>query len=153
MHRITLLTVGRLKETWARQAAELYIERLRPNVQLQVMELAPSKGRQAAQQQIEESQRLLAMLEKMEGEKIILDERGKGMTSRAFSTLIAHARDHGTPITFVLGGAYGLMDTIRTMGHLLKLSDMTLPHELCRVVFLEQLYRAVEIGRGSGYHH
>ena len=153
MHRITLLTVGRLKESWARQAAELYIERLRPHLQLQVMELAPSKGRQAAQQQIEESQRLLVMLEKMEGDVIVLDERGKGITSQNFSTAIAAARDQGTPLIFVLGGAYGLTDHVRSRGRLLKLSDMTLPHELCRVLFLEQLYRAIEIGRGSGYHH
>ena len=153
MHRITLLTVGRLKEPWARAGAELYIERLRPQVQLQIMELAPSKGRQPAQQQIEESQRLLAMLEKMDGEKIILDERGAGMASTAFASFIGGARDRGTPLIFVLGGAYGLTDVVRKSGKLLSLSKMTFPHELARIVFLEQLYRAVEIARGSGYHH
>lgn len=153
MHRITLLTVGRIRESWAREACEQYAQRLQSSLQLQITELAPSKGKTAAQQQAEESDRLLAQLSKIDGDKFILDERGKSVTSVQFASTISTARDRGTPLVFVLGGAYGLTDAVRKAGTLLKLSDMTLPHELCRVVFLEQLYRAHEIGKGSGYHH
>lgn len=153
MHRITLLTVGRLKEPWARAAAEQYAERINAHAQLRVVELAQSRARTGPEQQVEESQRLLAQLKGTSDRVLVLDERGKGMTSRDFATFIAEARDRGAPLTFILGGAYGLTDAVRAAGRTVRLSDMTLPHELCRVVFLEQLYRALEIGRGSGYHH
>lgn len=153
MHRITLFAVGRLKEPWARAVSQLYVERIAAYAQLRVIEFPASKGRTGAEQQIEESQRLLAQLRDAAGPIIILDERGEGMTSAEFSEFIAHACDQGTPLTFILGGAYGLTDAVRKTGRLLKLSDMTLPHELARIVFLEQLYRAHEIGRGSAYHH
>ncbi len=153
MHRITLLTVGRLREPWAREACDQYNERLKASIQLQIIELAASKGKTASQQQAEESDRLLAQLSKIDGDRYILDERGKAVTSMQFASTISQARDRGTPLVFVLGGAYGLTDAVRKACTLLKLSDMTLPHELCRVVFLEQLYRAQEIGKGSGYHH
>ena len=153
MQKVTLLCIGRLREPWAREAAELYIKRLQPQLSFTVLELPESRGKTPAQQQAEESERILKMLEKSEGELWVLDEIGKGMTSKDFSKHVSGARDQGTPLIFVLGGAYGFTDSVRRKGKLLKLSDMTLPHELCRVVFLEQLYRAVEIMKGSGYHH
>ena len=153
MHRITLLTVGRLREAWARAACDAYAERLRGSMDLRVVEIPASKARTASQQQTEESQRLIAQLRAAPGTIVVLDERGKGMSSENFAAFIGAARDRGEPLTFVLGGAYGLTDAVRKSGSIIKLSDMTLPHELCRVVFLEQLYRAHEIGKGSGYHH
>lgn len=153
MHRITLLTVGRLRETWARDACALYAERLGASCDLRVAELPASKARTGTEQQLEESERLLAQLRAIGGRIVVLDETGKGMTSQVFAQFIGAARDRGEPLTFVLGGAYGLTDAVRKIGTAMKLSDMTLPHELCRVVFLEQLYRAHEIGKGSGYHH
>jgi 23S rRNA (pseudouridine1915-N3)-methyltransferase len=154
MQKITLLTIGKMKEPWAREAAELYIQRLRPQVSLTVLELAPSRGKEGPAQQAEESDRLLKMLESMQGELWVLDETGKGVTSVDFAGAIGRAKDAGAHIIFLLGGAYGFTDAVRKKAQrIVKLSDMTLPHELCRVLFLEQLYRACEINKGSGYHH
>jgi 23S rRNA (pseudouridine1915-N3)-methyltransferase len=154
MQRITFLTVGKPKEPWVRDACELYLSRIRPQISLVVHELSPSRGKDGPAQQLEESDRILKMLENLEGEVWVLDETGKGMTSSQFAACIGQARDMGTTLVFVLGGAYGLTDAVRRKANrLLKLSDMTFPHELCKVVFLEQLYRACEINRGSGYHH
>lgn len=98
--------------------------------------------------------RILKSLEKHRGEVWVLDERGKGMSSLEFSQSLGRARDAGDPLTFVLGGAYGLTDAVRDRAdRLLRLSEMTFPHELCRLVFLEQFYRANEILKGGGYHH
>ena len=84
----------------------------------------------------------------------LLDERGKAMTSPEFAAEMGRAKDMGRELVFVLGGAYGFTEGVRNkIAKKLRLSDMVLPHELCRVVFLEQVYRAGEIGRGSGYHH
>ena len=85
---------------------------------------------------------------------VVLDERGKELMSEDFARFIEDERDIGTPITFVIGGAYGLDDTIRSKAQLvLSLGKMTFPHELAKLLLLEQLFRADSILRRSGYHH
>ncbi|MDD5623584.1 MAG: 23S rRNA (pseudouridine(1915)-N(3))-methyltransferase RlmH [Candidatus Peribacteraceae bacterium] len=154
MHRITLLCVGSLKTRWVVEGCADYLERLRHSFSIEVIEVAAGREKDPSKQSAEESRRLLALLEKREGEVWVLDERGERKTSAAFAQSISAARDGGRPLLFVLGGAYGLTDAVRTRAtHVLRLSDMTFPHELCRLIFLEQLYRASEIARGSGYHH
>ena len=154
MHHITLLCIGSLKSGWAKTACEDYAERLCHSLKLEIVELPASKAREPERQKEEESQRIVDALEKRSGAIWVLDERGKDMTSVAFSKELQVAKDRGEEMIFILGGAYGLDDAVRKKAHrLLRLSVMTLPHELCRVMFLEQLYRACEIGKGSGYHH
>lgn len=154
MQRITLLCIGSLKSSWAKAACEDYADRLGHALAFDIAELPASKAREPEKQRAEESQRILAALEKRRGAVWVLDERGKEMTSAAFSKELEMTKDRGEEMIFVLGGAYGLNDAVRKQANrLLRLSAMTLPHELCRVVFLEQLYRALEIQRGSGYHH
>ena len=154
MHHITLLCVGSLKFSWAKSACEDYADRLSHSLKLEIVELPASRSRELEQQREEESERIIQALEKRGGMVWVLDERGKEMDSTTFSKELQVAKDRGDAMTFVLGGAYGLNDTVRKKANrLLRLSAMTLPHELCRVVFLEQLYRAQEIGKGSGYHH
>jgi 23S rRNA (pseudouridine1915-N3)-methyltransferase len=154
MHKLTLLTIGSLREPWAKDAAKLYADRLKRAFDFSVLELPASHQPNASGQQVEESQRLLISAEKMKGELWVLDERGTQMTSEEFAKQIGDRRDRGEPVTFILGGSYGLTDHVRgATKKVISLSAMTLPHELCRVVFLEQLYRASEILKGSGYHH
>lgn len=154
MQKITLLCVGSLKSSWAADACAQYTDRLRGDMNLEIVELPASKERDPVRQLQEESSRLLEALEKRTGSVWVLDERGKGMTSEKFSGELSSLRDAGQPILFVLGGAFGLSDAIRnTADYMLQLSSMTLPHELCRVFFLEQLYRAMQIQKESGYHH
>lgn len=154
VHRITLLCIGSLKFSWAKEACKDYAHRLGHSLKLQILELPASKARESEKQREEESERIIQALGKRGGIVWVLDERGKEMTSVAFAKELQIAKDRGDAVTFVLGGAYGLNDAVRKKANrLLRLSAMTLPHELCRVVFLEQLYRAGEIGRGSGYHH
>lgn len=154
MHRIALLCIGTLREQWAKEGAKLYSDRLKHVCDLRITELVPSHQPNASGQMVEESERLLVSAEKIGGELWVLDETGKQMTSQEFAADIGAMRDRGEPITFILGGSYGLTDNVRKRAQkMIRLSSMTLPHELCRVVFLEQLYRAMEILKGSGYHH
>lgn len=154
MHRITLLCIGSLKTRFLVDGCSHYMERLDHAFDIEVVELPASKEKDSVKQSADESQRLLVTLKKHEGDVWVLDERGKAMISRKFAEALGRARDDGRPVIFVLGGAYGLTDEVRTVAqHVLRLSDMTFPHELCRLVFLEQLYRASEITKGSGYHH
>ncbi|MBT5236821.1 23S rRNA (pseudouridine(1915)-N(3))-methyltransferase RlmH [Candidatus Peregrinibacteria bacterium] len=150
MNKITLLAVGSVKTAWAKEGCEQYLGR----IDIDVIEVPASKQKDEVKQKQEDSDALLKKLEKMKGEVWVLDETGTQMTSLTFAKTLEQCRDCSVPLIFVLGGAFGLTDEVRSRGEkLLRLSDMVLPHELCRVVFLEQLYRAHQIQKGTGYHH
>ncbi len=147
MQKITLLSVGKIKIPWVREACTMYIDRLSHHCRF-THQVVPSG------EVSEECDRLAFVLSKIEGAIVILDERGKDFTSEQFARWVGVKRDGGIPITFLLGGAYGLDDRIRAKATMvLRLSSMTMTHEFAQMFFLEQAYRAFEILRGSGYHH
>ncbi len=147
MHRLILLSVGKIKTRWIKDGCELYAERLGHFCDLTERVLG-------AGEEQEERQKIIGVLEKTDGVIVALDEKGKEFSSSEFAVWTRKQRDSGLSVIFVLGGAYGLDDRIRSKATLvLSLSRMTLPHELCKLVFLEQLYRAQTILVGSGYHH
>lgn len=147
MHLVRLLSVGKLKTPWLKDGCDMFADRL--SKQCRFEERILSAGSET-----EEHARMLDALKNIDGTVVILDERGKEFSSQDFAKYIGKERDIGTPVTFVLGGAYGFDDAIRARGTIvMRLSRMTLPHELCKLFFLEQLYRAHAILAGSGYHH
>ena len=84
----------------------------------------------------------------------VLDERGAQMTSVELSNALNKHEISGVKrAVFIVGGAYGLNQAVRSKGKLWSLSKLTLPHEMCRTLLLEQLYRARTIQRGEPYHH
>lgn len=84
---------------------------------------------------------------------VACDERGMTMTSTTFAHFLQEARERARDLAFVIGGAYGLADTLRDRAQTrLSLAPWTLPHELARLVLAEQLYRAGTIVRGEPYH-
>lgn len=149
-----LIVVGRTERGWVADGLGHYLARIRHMAKLEEVVL-PEAGRgEAAWQQRTESERILAALKP--GEKVVvLDERGKHLTSPAFATQLGTWRDQGVRgIVFVIGGAYGMTDALRNRADLvLALSAMVFPHQLVRVLFAEQLYRALSILKGTGYHH
>jgi len=154
MQRIRILCVGKLKASWLREGCEEYLSRLKPSMKIELVEVPPSKAKTAELQRTEESERLLSSMEKYSGDVWVLDERGARKSSPEFSQMIATARDRGDELIFVIGGAYGLTEPVRKRAKgTIRISDMTLTHEFTRVFLLEQLYRAAEIAKGSGYHH
>jgi 23S rRNA (pseudouridine1915-N3)-methyltransferase len=154
MHKITLLAVGKIKTRWFKEGCEEYQYRLKRAVDLHVEEVLAGRSKEPEKQRQEEGEQILHALERFKGDIILLDETGEGMTSGKFAEFLGKSRDRGNPLVFVLGGAYGFSQDVRDAAKKsIKLSDMTLPHELCRLFFLEQLYRATEIMKGSGYHH
>ena len=84
---------------------------------------------------------------------VVCDEHGDRLTSAEFASLVAAARDRAKDIAFVIGGAFGLADTVRARAtRAIQLAPWTLPHEMARLVLAEQLYRAGTIARGEPYH-
>lgn len=152
--KIKLITVGSIKTSWLTDGCAFFLDRISHDAQFELIELPASKQKDPEKQRSEECERILEKLEKIEGVVWILDETGKGMTSHKFSGELSKLSDQGKSITFVLGGAYGLTESVKKRATArIRLSEMTFPHELCRIIFLEQLYRALQIKKGSGYHH
>lgn len=152
---LRILAVGQLKTAHWKAAAAHYAERLRRWRDLRETLV---KDADAALPIIErnkaEGQRLLAALTPADC-CICMDERGTAHSSSAFAALLERLSENSTRVPcFVVGGAFGLDESVRAAAqHVISLGPMTLPHELARVVLLEQLYRAEAIVRRVPYHH
>jgi 23S rRNA (pseudouridine1915-N3)-methyltransferase len=153
--RLTLVAVGRLKERFWREAAEEYLKRLRPYADVRVVEIADrDPGRVGeARALAEEGADVLKGLSG--GEHVIaLEISGRQLSSEALSErLSALGLEGRSNIVFIVGGSHGLSrEVVDRADETLSLGPMTLPHNLARVVLLEQLYRAFRIARGEPYH-
>lgn len=155
MHKIRLITVGKLKEMgWAEAQAE-FIRRLSPFTKIEVVEVAPDAASatvSAAQSMRLEAERLLGRVKDDEF-VIALDRVGKDCDSITFSKILREEGDAGRTITFVIGGSEGLDAAVLTRANRkISLSKMTFTHEMARVFLLEQIYRAMTIISGKTYH-
>lgn len=152
--RIKLVLVGKTERGHVAEGMAAYLGRLVRTMPVEEV-ILPEAGRgEPVYQQRIESERILAALKP--GERVVvLDERGRALTSPQFAERLGKWRDQGVrQVTFVIGGAYGLNEEVRQRADLvLSLSAMTFPHQLVRVLFAEQLYRAFSILQGSPYHH
>jgi len=152
--KIRLILVGRTERGFVADGLAHYLGRVQRVAPVEVVVVPEAGGGDAAHQQRVEAARILAAL--LPGERVVvLDERGAALTSRDFAARLGTWRDQGVrQVVFVVGGAYGLSDEVRRRGELvLALSAMTFPHQLVRVLFAEQLYRAFQILAGRPYHH
>lgn len=152
--KVRILLVGKTQRGMVADGIAEYLERAKRMVQVEEVVLAEAGTGAPAYQQRVECERIMAVLRP--GERVVaLDERGVHLTSPAFAERLGKWRDQGVKqTTFVVGGAYGLTDEVRERADLvLALSAMTFPHQLVRVLFAEQLYRAYSILHGTPYHH
>jgi 23S rRNA (pseudouridine1915-N3)-methyltransferase len=147
MHRLTLVSVGKVKTKWIEEGCTLYRDRLKHTCLFKEQIIA-------AGNEEDEQKKILETMKKTDDFLVVLDEKGSLKTSQELSTLISKKRDEGRHIALFIGGAYGLSDAIRAEADLLlSLSPLTFPHELAKLITLEQLFRAESIRTGSGYHH
>ena len=157
--KITLITVGKIKEKFFRDAADEYGKRLSRYCKLDIREAAdektPEKASQSQCEQIlqKEWERILKLMPE-DAFVITLEIEGRRLTSEAFASQIERLGVNGTShIAFVIGGSLGLHNSIKKLADLaVSFSDMTFPHQLMRVVLLEQIYRAYRIINREPYH-
>ena len=154
MKRIRILAVGHIKTPHWREAAAHYKTRLSHFARLEEIEVKDADaGLPPEARKEQETARLLKLLRPSDL-PLCLDERGASHDSRGFAELLRRFFDAGKSPCFIIGGAYGLSEAAAaTAGRRLSLGPMTFPHELARVILLEQLYRAENILAGTGYHH
>jgi 23S rRNA (pseudouridine1915-N3)-methyltransferase len=152
--KIAIVAIGQRQPRWADDAVADFLKRFPPDFSVTLRQLKPEPrdGRPAERIRDAEGGRLRAALP-AGCVTIALDERGRDLTSTAFAERLGRWRDGGDSPAFVIGGPDGLTEDFRRGAHLLlRLSSMTLPHALARVLLVEQLYRAWSILSRHPYH-
>lgn len=156
---ITIVTVGKIKETYWQDAILEYVKRLSRYTKVQIVEVAEEKAKEplsdAEIQQViaKEGERILRQLPD-NSYSIALAIEGKKLSSPALAQNLHDLATYGeSHITFIIGGSYGLSpQVLQKAQYHLSFSAFTFPHQLMRVVLLEQVYRAFKINRGEAYH-
>ncbi len=157
--RVQVLAVGRLKAGAESELAARYLKRAAQSGRaiglraVEIVEIRESRAGDAARRKTEESIAIANVVP--DGAAIVvLDERGEALSSADFAAGLGTWRDSGVAdVVFVIGGADGLADTLRDRARLmLAFGGATWPHQLVRIMLLEQLYRAITILSGHPYH-
>ena len=152
--RVLVIVVGKPREPGLAAAIEEFETRAARYWPLDVHEVReePARGASADLVREREGERRLARVP-AGAEVVACDVEGVAMSSDAFAQWLQRTREAARSVALVVGGAYGLSDTVRTRAKSrLSLAPWTLPHELARLVLAEQLYRAGTIVRGEPYH-
>lgn len=157
--KLKVITVGKLKEKYLRDGIAEYSKRMGRFAKLEMLELpdekTPDRASQAENDQIlhKEGQRILEKIADREF-VIALAIEGKSLSSEAFSQYLSNLGVRGySDVTFVIGGSLGLSPAVKTRANfLISFGRMTLPHQLMKLVLMEQIYRAFMIQQGSPYH-
>jgi 23S rRNA (pseudouridine1915-N3)-methyltransferase len=155
--KIRLLVLGKTNETFLRLAEEKYMSRLAHYVNFERQDLPDVKqGGQLGLEQLKrkEGQSILALI-KEDDVLVLLDERGEELNSVQFSKWLEKKfQASSRRITFCVGGAFGFSEEVyQRSNSKISLSKMTFSHQMVRMIFLEQLYRACTITKGEKYHH
>lgn len=157
--KITLITVGKIKEKYLKDAIAEYTKRLSKYCKLEIVEVADEKTPDHASQVVEdairtkEAERILKYV-KDDAYVITLEILGKQLTSEELAEKIDKLGVQGTShIIFIIGGSIGLgKEVLEKSNYALSFSKMTFPHQLMRVILLEQIYRSFRITSGEPYH-
>ncbi len=158
--RINIICVGKLKEKYLRDASAEYEKRLSASCKLNIVELSearlpsePSAG-EISKALENEAEAMKPYLESSGCFNIAMCIEGRQMPSEELSGMIEKCSVSGkSTINFIIGSSFGIADRIKKKADLrLSMSQMTFPHQLARVMLLEQIYRAFQISAGSRYH-
>jgi len=153
--KLLILAVGHKMPSWISEGFNEYSKRMPREAKIELLEIKPeprTMDKSVAQIMEAEAQRIQAALPK-EVLRIVLDERGKHWTTRQLTEHMKDWLSGGRDVAFIIGGADGLHESIRSSAHqLLALSAMVLPHGMVRVLLAEQLYRAHSLLHNHPYH-
>lgn len=149
---IKIITVGNLKEKYLKDALEEYKKRISRYTNIEIIEVN-DEGHVEQEKAIKiEGQKILKYISNKDY-LITLEIEGKQLSSEEFATKIDNILIENSNITFVIGGSYGLSDEIKQKSNLhLSFSKMTFPHQLFRILLLEQIYRCYKINNNESYH-
>lgn len=157
--RISIVSVGKLKEKYLKQGIQEYLKRLSAYAKVEIIEVADEK----APENMSEAE--MVEVKRVEGERILshiahdayvitLEIQGKKLSSEQFAKKLDDLATYGkSKVTFVIGGSLGISKEVQSRSNMaMSFSDMTFPHQLMRLILLEQVYRGYRINRGEPYH-
>jgi 23S rRNA (pseudouridine1915-N3)-methyltransferase len=155
MKKCNIRTIGKPTESWQKEAIHMYLTRLQSFGGVELVELPEGHGKTAKPDERKtrsaEAQTILKGIDEA-AIVIALDQRGKMLDSKAFSKKISEWESRNS-LVFVIGGSWGLDETVlKRANFTLSLGEITLPHNLAKIVLLEQIYRAKMIENGREYH-
>ncbi|MDB5161980.1 MAG: Ribosomal large subunit methyltransferase [Candidatus Saccharibacteria bacterium] len=149
---LTIIAVGRKHEDWVADGIERYQKRLKAPFLVKWV-LLPHSSYEANRARQDESERLLSRLD-AHAYVVLLDEKGKMLDSPKLSEILVEHLDKSDEVVLIIGGAYGVDESVHTRADLVwSLSSLVFPHQLVRLILVEQLYRAQQIALGGPYHH
>jgi 23S rRNA (pseudouridine1915-N3)-methyltransferase len=155
--KITFLTVGKTEDAYLKEGIEKYTKRLKHYTKLDLVDLPELKNTKALTEQQQKAKEAEAILKKITplDHVILLDDKGMEFTSKQFAAYIDKKSVSSTSsLVFVVGGPYGFDQSVYDRANdKLSLSRMTFSHQMIRLFFVEQLYRAYSILKGEPYHH
>ncbi len=156
---ITIIGVGKLKENYLKAGIAEYVKRMKAYASVKIIEVADEPEPNAV------SDADILKIKEVEGQRILdklperahviaLDLKGKALTSEAFSKEVSEAMTYGSnQIAFIIGGSHGLSQEVLQKTNLkISFGKMTYPHQLMRLILVEQIYRAFKIMRNEPYH-
>ncbi|WP_374317068.1 23S rRNA (pseudouridine(1915)-N(3))-methyltransferase RlmH [Aquabacterium sp.] len=152
--KLTVVAVGQRQPAWADTACEDYLKRFPPDwkVEVKAIKAEPREGKPVPVIMQAEANRIESALDRGV-RRIILDERGTRLTSVELSRRAEAWMHDGRDVAFIIGGADGIDPALKqTADETMRLSDLTLPHAMARVMLLEQLYRAWSLLHNHPYH-
>lgn len=156
--KIVILAIGKTQTPYLAQGIDIYLKRLQHYLDVELVQLPDLRDTRKLttdMQKVKEGEVLLAQLQPSD-HVTLLDERGEVMTSRRFAQSLDKRMASGAlkRMVFVIGGPYGFSQAVYDRANAkLSLSAMTFSHEMVRLFFIEQIYRAMTILRGEPYHH
>ncbi len=156
MMKIKIVSVGSIKEKFLKDAISEYLKRLTRFAKIEIIEVDETKIQNKSEEQVkkEEGERLLKRIGQDEF-VFLLDLKGELISSEVLAQKINDLINKGiSPLTFVIGGTLGLSEEVRKRANIkLSFSKMTFTHQMCRMIILEQIYRAFKIINNEEYHH
>jgi 23S rRNA (pseudouridine1915-N3)-methyltransferase len=154
--RISLILTGKTKKSYIKEGLEEYLKRIKRYVPLKVELIADLKvTKKTSKENVKsmEGQNILQRI-KVADFVILLDEGGQAFNSEGFAKYLSGLEGRTAHTVFIVGGAYGFSDQVYQRANAkVSLSEMTFSHQLVRLIFTEQLYRAYSILNGEPYHH
>ncbi len=155
--KITLFCVGKLKEGYLREGVAEYVKRLSAYCKLEIIEIpdspAPENPSASEIERVkrDEAERISKRLPK-DAHTIALAIDGKAYDSEGFARFVGAKNDMGQATAFIIGGSWGIDENLLAKCEKISFSALTFPHQLMRLIFVEQLYRAFKIIGNENYH-
>ena len=155
--KVCIIAIGQKMPAWAQTAFDDYAKRMPPEWKFECKALKAEPRGSTSVEKIKqaEAERILQAIASMGKDTcvVVLDERGKGQTTQQLAQFMVDCQGQGSSVAFIIGGADGLDASIKAAAsRQIRISDMTLPHAMVRVLLTEQIYRAWSLSVGHPYH-